>query len=30
MHSINDLKILYGSLPKLDKKFILIKEIDYC
>ena len=26
----NDLGILYGNLRKLNEKFILINEIDYC
>ena len=30
LHSINDFGILYGSLCKLNEKFILINEIDYC
>ena len=29
MHSINEFGILYGSLRKLNEKFILIIEIDY-
>ena len=30
LHFINDFEILYGSLRKLNEKFMLINEIDYC